>query len=89
MFYYSSLKDHFNLIKLTNFKYICLCCKSITCSNNWHPGINLADVFLEYFIYQKFKELCSPLMQKMLNSIFHNETWSIPDDILIYIVSFM
>jgi len=82
---YPQLKSRWSTAPESSFKNSCLCCNSTTCSHNWHPSITIGDIFLEYFIRRKFKSLCSPLMQRYINSIFDNDRWSLPDDIILLI----
>ena len=64
----------------------CLCCESITCGNNWGPSIMMCDVLAEYVVRRDFKINCGQLMQRWIDSIFNNDRWIIPDDIIIEII---
>jgi len=65
----------------------CLCCESITCSGNWGPGIMLSDILLEYIIRRDFSIYSSKLMQRRIFSLFCNDKWILPDDIILYILN--
>ena len=64
----------------------CLCCESITCYSNWIASFTISDIFIEYLARKKFALYCSPLWQKRLLSIFNNDRWNIPDDIIFNII---
>ena len=67
----------------------CLCCESIICTNNWHPGIQISNIFIEYICRRKFVNNCSKIRQRLMKSIFENDRWTIPDDIILYIVQIL
>ena len=60
----------------------CFCCSSITCSGNWCPAFKLSDVFLEYYLRKQFFNLSKPLGIKYIKSIFNNDKWNLPEDIV-------
>ena len=43
----------FKTKKLKNKKIDCLCCKSLTCTNNWSPSKKVNDVIEEFFDNKK------------------------------------
>ena len=64
----------------------CLCCKSITCANNWSPSIMMSDILGEYVVIRDFKINCGRLMQRWIGQIFNNDRWIIPDDLILHII---
>lgn len=70
-------------------KGICYCCESISCYNKWYPGCNLSDILLEYIIIKQFNIYTNYLNQKCINSIFYNEKWSLSQDLIFHILSFV
>lgn len=80
--------------KLKNYlkfpsKGICYCCDSLTCNNRFNPSIILSDILFEYIISKQFLIYSSPLNQRQINSIFKNDNWYLPDDIIDYIIQFL
>ena len=67
----------------------CLCCESISCSGNWGPSHTIVDLLIEYLARRKFAIYCSPLWQKRISSIFNNDRWILPDDIIFNIVQYL
>ena len=60
----------------------CLCCNSITCSDKWIPSNMLTSILVEYITHNDLRVNCKPLMNRYISSIFKNDRWVIPDDIL-------
>jgi hypothetical protein len=71
------------------FPLNCLCCESITCSGNWIPSLTIVDILIEYLARKKFALYCSPLWQKRILSIFNNDRWTLPDDIVLNIIQYL
>jgi ubiquitin-protein ligase len=65
----------------------CLCCESITCSNNWSPSKTISDILMEFIARRNFFINCSPLMQRWIKPIFDNDRWSLPEDIILLLIS--
>lgn len=64
---YNSLYSKSSLfLKDYNFNE-CLCCKSLTCNNNWVPSLTINDLILEYYEVLFINEQCS-----MKNYILNN-----------------
>lgn len=70
-------------------KKMCLCCKGITCSNNWYPSLTMADILAEYVIRKEFSINKKKLHMKIIHRIFNNDNWIIPHDIIFYICKFL
>ena len=64
----------------------CLCCESILCNNTWSPSLMMSDILAEYVTRRDFKINCGLLMQRWICSIFNNDRWIIPDDVILEIV---
>ena len=64
----------------------CLCCESITCSNNWSPSKTISDILMEFIARRNFSINCSPLMQRWIKPIFDNDRWSLPEDVILLII---
>lgn len=75
-------------IKLKELKEInieCLCCKSVTCTNNWRPSLKVDDIIEEYF---KNKKIINKIIEKrLLNTICIN--YNIPLELEYYIGDFI
>ena len=67
----------------------CLCCESITCSNNWVPKYTLVDILIEYITHRDFSIYSSKLMQRQINRVFNNDKWILPNDIILHILNFI
>jgi len=67
----------------------CLCCKSITCYNKWNPINKIEDIIYEYIFYKKILFYTSNLGLKYISSIFDNDKWSIPIELVINIIQFI
>lgn len=70
-------------------KGICYCCESIICNNQWSPCLSLYNLLFEYIICNQFFIYSTDLNQKLINTIFKNEKWIIPNDIIQYIIAFL
>lgn len=87
----------FSIIKWPQFKkYLkfperntCYCCESIICSNKWSPAILLSDILFEYIILKQFLIFSNILNQRQINNIFNNDNWTIPNEIINHILSFL
>ena len=77
---------HFWHQNIPNLKE-CLCCQSLISCNNWIPSRILCDILAEYVTRRDFKNNCKPLLQRLINPIFDNDKWVIPDDIILLIIS--
>ena len=64
----------------------CLCCNNFTCPSQWSPSITMGHLICEYVTRNDFKIYCGKLQQKCMFGIFNNEKWTIPDDIILYII---
>jgi len=64
----------------------CLCCESVTCENNWFACCCISNILIEYIGRRYFVNNCSKLRQRLIKPIFENDRWTIPDDIILYIV---
>ena len=67
----------------------CLCCNNFTCPAQWSPSITMGHIICEYVTRNNFKIYCGKLQQKSMISIFNNEKWCIPDDIIMHIINAM
>ena len=89
----------FSIIKRPHMAYIwhnkipnnktCLCCESLTCPNNWAPNKMFYDIIVEYITRKDILINCSKLMQRYLAPIFNNEDWSLSEDLILYILTFV
>ncbi len=68
---------------------LCMCCESITCSGNWNPRHTISQILIEYLARKNFAVYCSSLGQKRILSIFNNDRWYIPDDLIFCILQHM
>ena len=80
-----------HLYKTTIFRELlakntCFCCSSITCSNNWHPGLVLSDIVKEYSLCKIFKKYRSHVYLRIFDNLFHKKDCNFPDDIIIMIL---
>ena len=84
-----------NWITFIGIRYVkdcsndCLCCNNFTCPAQWSPSITMGHLICEYVTRNDFKVYCGKLQQKSIISIFNNEKWCIPDDIIMYIINVM
>ena len=67
----------------------CFCCSSISCLNNWNPALTIADLIKEYSLLINFKRFRKPYYLKLFNNLFYTDNYSIPEEIIIKILSFM
>ena len=73
---------------LTQFNS-CFCCSSISCSTNWNPALTIADLIKEYSLMINFKRFRKPYYLKLFNNLFNTDQYSIPEEIIIKILSYM
>lgn len=64
----------------------CLCCSSITCPDNWYPGLGVSDIIKEYCLYKIFKKYRSNFYLKIFDKLFHNSDYNFPDEIILLIL---
>lgn len=69
--------------------YTCLCCNSFSCKENWIPQNNLIDILCEYLIFKTFDKFSSSLLLKQIYSIFNNNNWILPNEIIFKILDFV
>jgi len=67
----------------------CLCCESITCSNNWAPKYTLVDILIEYITRRDFSIYSSKLIQRQICRVFNNDKWVLPNDIILHILNYL
>ena len=77
--------------KYLNIPYqgICYCCDSIICSGKWCPSYTMVDILYEYIIRKQFLIYGNSLNLRIINSIFSNNKWYIPNDVICHIISFI
>ena len=77
--------------KYLNIPYqgICYCCDSIICSGKWSPSYTMVDILCEYIIRKQFLIYGNALNLRIINSIFSNNKWYIPNDVICHIISFL
>ena len=68
---------------------ICYCCESISCPNKWSPSSLLTDILFEYIISKQFLVYSSNLNQRLINNIFKNDNWNLPNDVILHIIEFL
>ena len=61
----------------------------MTCQNKWAPNILMADLLGEYITRKYFKTFSSDLSNRIIKKIFNNDYWVLPNEIIIYILSFL
>ena len=82
---YPLLKKYLNI----PYQGICYCCESIICSDKWSPSYTMTDVLCEYIIRKQFLIYGNSLNLRIINSIFSNNKWYIPNDVICHIISFI
>ena len=68
---------------------MCLCCDSISCSDNWTPHFNIFILFNEYVFKTNMKKYLQPIYHVYFEKLFRNDKWNLSDDILLHIVNFL
>ena len=89
LFFSVCYNPHFyktSIFKELLLKNTCFCCSSITCRNNWHPGLVLSDIVTEYSLCKIFKKYRSHSYLRIFDMLFHKEDCNFPDDIIIMIL---
>lgn len=87
----------FSIIRWPQFKnYLdfpergtCYCCESISCPNKWRPSRLLTDILFEYIISKQFLIYSNNLNQRLIDNIFKNDNWNLPNDLILYIIEFL
>tara|TARA_Y100000389_G_C17325996_1_gene445596 strand:- start:340 stop:972 length:633 start_codon:yes stop_codon:yes gene_type:complete len=79
-FYKTSLFSHLTLINS------CFCCSSITCQNNWHPGLVISDIVKEYCLFKTFKKYRMNQYLRIFDKLFHRDECNFPDEIILFIL---
>ena len=64
----------------------CLCCESLICSYKWSPAHNIFTIFNECVYRRNIKRFLHPVYRRYFHLIFKNESWDIPDDIILTII---
>lgn len=70
-------------------KNICLCCNNIICNSLWSPSVTLGYIMFEYINMRNLYIYTNNLNQKIINTIFHNDMWDLPTEIVYHIFSFI
>ena len=67
----------------------CLCCESIICADRWCPSMKLSDILCEYVVRRNFQIYLGNLIQRWISSIFHNDKWNLPEEIICEIIKWL
>ena len=67
----------------------CYCCESIICTNKWAPSLLLSNILFEYIISKQFLINSGNLNQRLIDNIFKNDNWYLPNDIILHILQFL
>ena len=67
----------------------CLCCQRLTCSGQWTPNIYLSDILGEYVTRKYFQIFSTRLNIRIINKIFNNDKWDLPEDVIHHIFQFI
>ena len=70
------------------FKQECLCCSSIS-RDNWNLSSKITDIFTEYCLRKDLFSISNKYQLKYIRSIFNNERWSLPFDLIEYILKYL
>ncbi len=67
----------------------CFCCSTIVCLKKWVPSINIIDIIQEILLRNDLFNLCNQNGIRYISSIFNNNKWCLPEDIIYHILSFI
>lgn len=73
----------------TRIPFSCICCSSVSCYHNWNPIKKIEDIIDEFIFYKKFIFFSSELGLKHISSIFNNDIWSLPEELILHILQFL